>query len=58
MVAHGYFCGGLIPFGYVSLFVNDPAFGARNDKDPPKRLVPDPVNAAFVRRAFEVFVET
>lgn len=58
MVHHGYFTGGLIPFGYLTEFVSDPAFTARNGKEPPKRLVPDPDNAPFVRRAFEVFIET
>ena len=58
MVAHGYFTGGLVPFGYRKEIVIDAAFTSRNDKEPPKRLVPDPEYAPFVRRAFEVFVET
>lgn len=58
MVAHGYFCGGLVPVGYRAQVVTDAAFTSRNGKEPPKRLVPDPDTAPFLRRAFEVFVET
>ena len=58
MVAHGYFTGGLVPFGYKTQIVAEAAFASRNDKEPPKRLTPHPEYAPFVRRAFEVFVET
>ena len=58
MVEHGYFCGGIVPFGYVSETVANAAFVSRNGKEPPKRLVPDPAAAPFLHHAFEVFVET
>jgi hypothetical protein len=58
MVAHGYFPGGVVPFGYDKQIVSDSNFTSRNGKEPPKRLTPDTQNAPFLRRAFEVFVET
>ena len=58
MVKHGYFTGGLVPFGYIAQPVTSPAFATRKDKAPPKQLVPHPDYAPFVRHAFEVFVET
>lgn len=53
----GYRVGGVIPYGYLSVYVSDPALSPV-DKPPPKRLVPDPASAPFVLAAFELFART
>lgn len=56
MVARGYFCGGTVPFGYRK----EPVVGASftgSDKEPPKRLVPNPDQADIVRHAFNLYLE-
>lgn len=35
MVKLGYFCGGLLPYGYRKELVENPAFTPKNDKPPP-----------------------
>ena len=58
MVERGFHTGGVVPFGYQAIVAEDGA-GFRNpDKNPPKRLVPNPEQAAFVARAYDLFLET
>ncbi len=60
MFARGYFCGGRVPFGYQLEAVPSDGAGATGygDKEPPKRLVPDPQTLPIVVEAFERFVAT
>ncbi len=58
MVERGFVCGGIVPFGMSREFVTDAVGFASADKEPPKRNVPHPEESVFVRRAFEIFVET
>lgn len=57
MVKRGYFCGGTVPFGYRAVPIPE-AGVANRDKEPPKRLVPDPDEAPIVRQAFALFAES
>lgn len=58
MVERGFHTGGTVPFGYQSVIAEDGA-GFRNpDKNPPKRLIPHPEQAALVTRAYGLFLET
>lgn len=57
MVKAGYVCGGTVPFGLKKELVCDASMVSRNDKEPPKRFVPHPDEAALVREAFELFAE-
>ncbi len=58
MVERGYWCGQMPALGYTKEFVTDAGTFARGDKEPPKRIVVNQDEAAIVRRAFEVYVET
>ena len=58
MVKAGYVCGGATPFGMAKETAEDANMVSRNDKEPPKRFVPHPEEAALVLRAFELFAET
>lgn len=58
MVAHGYRCGGKLPYGYIAEVVVGSIMVSTHDNSPPKRLVPDREAVPFVRRAFALFVET
>jgi len=57
MVARGYRTGGIVPFGYSTEVVRDAAGFHKADREPPRRLVPDPEYAPFVKGAFTLFVE-
>ncbi len=54
MFSQGYVCGNH-PFGYKTVAVESTS-GRAIDKEPPKRLVPDPIDAPIVKQAFEVFL--
>jgi len=54
MVESGYHCGGLTPIGYMTEIVSDATGFHSADKEPPKRLVPDPDNACSVRIVFDM----
>lgn len=56
MAAKGYVCGGQERFGYRKEIIQEAM--TRGDKDPPKRLVPDPEEAEIVRQAFVLFANT
>ena len=57
MVTRGYRTGGIVPFGYTTEVVRDAAGFHKVDREPPRRLIPDPENAAFVKGAFTLLVE-
>lgn len=58
MVTKGYVVGRNVHFGYQKEAAADATMVSSNDKEPPKRFVPHPEEAPFVRRAFELFAET
>lgn len=58
MVARGYCCGGVKPYGYRAEFVTDANGFARPDKDPPKRLVVCEPEAEAVRNAYALLLKT
>ena len=53
MVEKGYWCG-VHPFGYTKVFATDSGTFQNAEKEPPKRLVPDEVEAPLVRHAYEM----
>jgi len=56
MVERGYRTGGTVPFGYMSIPIeNAVAPDFSREKEPPRRLVPDPETSEIVLRAFELF---
>ena len=57
MVAAGFFPGGYPPFGLQKVIATDAAHFHKPDKEPPKRLVPDPEQAPIAHRAYELFLE-
>ena len=54
MFHHGYFVGGRIPFGYITVATGEPVDG----KAAPRRLSPCPETAPVVRRAFATALES
>ncbi len=58
MVRKGYHTGGVVPFGYVSVIAEDGLRFRGEGKNPPKRLIADPVNAPLVAKAYALFLET
>jgi DNA invertase Pin-like site-specific DNA recombinase len=58
MFRRGYYVGGGKPFGYRTEAVKDADSTYHGDKEPPKRLVLDPIDAPIVRQAFETFEAT
>jgi len=58
MVSKGYVPGRNIHFGYLKEAVTDATMVSSSDKEPPKRFIPHPDEAPFVRRAFELYAET
>ena len=57
MVKAGFFAGGVPMFGYEKEVVVSAAGFHSKDKEPPKRLVPHPENAAIVCQAFSVYMD-
>ena len=57
MVKAGFFPGGYPPFGMQKVIVTEAAHFHKADKEPPKRLIPDPDTAPLVRQAFALFLE-
>ena len=58
MVNAGFFPGGYAPFGMVKVIATEAANFHKPDREPPKRLIPDPDTAPIVCRAFDIFIET
>ena len=58
MVKAGFFPGGYPPFGMQKVVASDAIHFHKPDKEPPKRLIPDPEQAPLVRRAFDLFLES
>ncbi len=57
MVARGFFCGGVVPFGYDKQIITEALGFHKGDKEPPKRLVPHPVHAETVAQAYDLYLE-
>ena len=58
MVERGFYTGGVVPFGYHSVVTEDVAGFRSPDKNPPKRLVPNPEQALLIAQAYNLFLET
>lgn len=58
MVERGFYTGGVVPFGYYSVVTDDAAGFRSLNKNPPKRLVPNPEQAPLVARVYDLFLET
>lgn len=57
MVKAGFFAGGYPAFGMQKIIATDALHFHKPDKEPPKRLIPDPETAPVVRRAYDLFLE-
>ena len=58
MVNAGFFPGGYAPFGMQKVIATEAANFHKPDREPPKRLIPDPEAAPIVRQAFALYLET
>ncbi len=58
MVSAGFFPGGYPPFGMRKVIAAEAAHFHKPDREPPKRLIPDPEAAPVVRQAFALYLET
>ena len=57
MVNAGFFPGGYPPFGLIKVAATDATHFHKPGHEPPKRLVPDPLKASVVQRAYDLFLE-
>ena len=58
MVNAGFFPGGYAPFGMMKVIATEAANFHKPDREPPKRLIPDPDTAPIVKQAFALYLET